>query len=170
VIKTRKLGAFSIRFTHGHFLVYDTSVADPQCVWTKGHCQQGFARRESTACFSTVLDDGEASVVAYSGAFQDDSKYQRVVAVPFFTPGGRVIVSGVLEIYCARLVFVPQGHYLLHCGQWLPDNAVEDEDDHQFIDLFFQKVDTPAVQSRIILADEALHPPDPLLEDADVMA
>jgi hypothetical protein len=149
---TRKLARFSVPFTHSQILAYDSSVDSPQCSWTKDESRRGFTHRDSDVCFVTLLDGGEAIVTVYLGPYMANKNYLRAVAVPFCTPTGRVIVSGVLETHCARLVFVPSGLYMLYCAQGLLDE--ESEDDRQFIDLYFNQLKEPAIQSQIILPGE----------------
>ena len=164
-MKTRKLGAFSLQFTHNQILAYDSSVSNPECHWSKQHLHQGFARRQSNVCFASLFDAADATVTVYLGQYVSDQRYLRVVAVPFYTPTGRVIVSGVLEIYLARVVFVPPGNYMLYCGQWFIDD--ETEPDQQLIDLFFHKLNAAASQSKILVADERIQQAGVLLEEAN---
>jgi hypothetical protein len=162
-----KLGTFMVEFTHGQILVYDSSVPNPQCLWTKRHLEQGFARRESTVCFVTLLDSGEAVTTAYFGSYVENGAYSRVIAVPFFSETGRIIVSGVLEIHCARLVFVPPGHYAVYCGQYITEKGFEE--DKQVVDLFFEKQKTAVTASKILLRDEGIQQSGQMLEQAEEM-
>jgi hypothetical protein len=158
-----KLGSFKVDLNYNQLLVYDVSVEVPECSWTEAHCDQGFARRESTVCFDTILQYGDAEVTIYEGPYSDNALYQRAVAVPFFSPTGRVIVQSVLEIYVAKVVFLPKGYYRLYAAQWLADDG---DEDRQSIDLFFEALPAPAAQSAVLRADEGLNPPAVLLEDA----
>jgi hypothetical protein len=165
-MKTSTLGRFRFNFDHGQFLVYDVSVQVPQCEWTDEHCDQGFARRESAACVGTMLQDGQADVTVFLGPFVGQEIYQRVIALPFYSPEGKIIVKGLLELYLAHVLFCPRGHYKLYVAQWIADEENECEGIH----LFFHQLKKPVPKSEIILADEGLSPPELLLESAAELA
>ncbi len=83
---------FKLPFSYGQFMVYDDSVTLPGCVWQDHHVRQGFARRESVVCFGTILDFGKANVHVWLLPFTKRNEHQRVIAVPFFSPQGKVFV------------------------------------------------------------------------------
>lgn len=161
-MKTSTLGRFRFNFDYTQFLVYDVSVQVPQCEWTEGHCNQGFARRESTACIGTVLQGGEADVTAFFGPFVGKENYQRIIALPFYSPEGKIIVKGLLDLYLAHVLFCRRGNYKLYVAQWIAD----EEHDREGIHLFFHPQEKPITKSDIIVADEGLSPPEVLLENA----
>jgi hypothetical protein len=66
-------------FSYSQFLVYDASVRLPGCDWTDEHSAQGFARRESTVNFSTLLEFGLADVAVIHGAYRPTEEYERVI-------------------------------------------------------------------------------------------
>jgi hypothetical protein len=165
-MKTSTLGSFSFEFDHGQFLLYDASVQVPQCEWTEGHCNQGFARRESAACISTLLQDGNADVTVFSGPYVRQERHERVIALPFYSPEGKIIIRGLLEIYLAHVVFRRASHYKLYAAQWIIDEVDESEGVH----LFFHRQEKPVTKSEIILADEGLSPPRILLEWAEELS
>lgn len=148
-------------FSYGQFLVYDQSVAAPGCLWTEQHTAQGFARRESTVCFRTLLDLGYAEVVYQLDAFMSDSSYERVIAVPFFVSTGKVVVDGPEENSVSRLVEIANGRYRLTAAQ-----RVAGEREH--IELFFEKLELPLRKSQVVVADKELQVPDELLETAAI--
>jgi hypothetical protein len=161
-MKTSILGRFRFDFDHGQFLVYDVSVEGPQCEWTEVHCNQGFARRESAACIATMLQDGSADVTVFFGPFVEQESYQRVIALPFHAPEGKIVIGGLLELYLAHVLFCPRGHYKLYVAQWIAD----EEDEREGVHLFFHPQEEPVTKSEITLADEGLSPPAILLESA----
>src|SRR4051812_11830691 len=108
-MRTASLGSFEISFTHNQFLLYDVSVAVPQCEWTEDHSSQGFARRESAICIGTILQAGTAEVRVYHGPYLPQRDYQRVISNPFRSPSGRIVVCGLLEMYIAHLVQLRPG-------------------------------------------------------------
>jgi hypothetical protein len=161
-MKTRALGAFDIAFSHNQFLIYDVAVAIPQCEWTDEHSRQGFARRESAICLGTILQSGTASVRVYHGPIVPQQEWQRVIANPFSSPTGRIVVRGLMEMYIAHLVQLRPGFYRIYTCQTLADA----QDEHELIELFFLPEDQPMDHSEVILADEGLTPPSVLVEGA----
>src|SRR5262245_31932847 len=143
-MKTSSLARFPVVFNYNQILVYDASVPTPRCVWTDTHCNQGFARRESTVCFDMILQYGEADVTVHLGPYIENSGYHRVIAVPFFSPTGRIIVQAILETYVARVLFLPKGYYKLYAAQRVSGGENED---HELLDFFFDKLDKPATHS-----------------------
>jgi hypothetical protein len=161
-MKTSTLGRFHFEFDYYQFLVYDVSVQVPECEWTKEHCDQGFARRESVACVGTILQYGEADAAAFFGPYLGQESYQRVIAMPFYSPTGRIIVQGMMEMYLAHVLFSEEGHYKLYVAQWIADEPADREGVH----LFFHHQEKPEKKSEIILADQGLAPRAILLESA----
>lgn len=153
---------FELIFSYGQFMVYDSSVTLPGCVWQDLHVRQGFARRESVVCFSTILEYGRANVHVWLLPFTKRNEHQRVISVPFFSPEGRVFLEGPEETVTNRCLEIEVGHYLVTAAQYVLNDQEEE------IDLFFERVLSPAVHSRILLADEQLTPPEELLEDAEI--
>lgn len=149
-------------FSYGQFLVYDQSVVGPGCLWTEKHTAQGFARRESTVCFGTLLEFGDAEVTYELGSFTWEQSYERVIAVPFVVVTGRVIVDGPDERNVQRIMEVPKGNYRLVAAQ----RAVSDEE--EVINLFFEKLDEPLQDSAVMVADNQLDVRGTLLETADI--
>jgi hypothetical protein len=103
-------------FSYGQFLVYDRDVKAPGCRWTDEHTSQGFARRESTVCFRTLLEFGYADVSYCEGPFQPEVEYERVIAVPFFVSSGTVVIDGPDEVSVGRTFTLPAGNYRLVAG------------------------------------------------------
>jgi hypothetical protein len=60
-----------------------------------------------------------------------------------------------------RVFQLPKGHYRLVAAQ-----AVTEEDQEK-MDLYFEKLTEPLATSRIIVADDVMRPPTPLLETAE---
>lgn len=164
-MRTTALGSFEMAFSHGQFLLFDATVAVPECEWTDDHTSQGFARRESAICLGSILQDGVASVRVFHGSYSPQREYQRVIANPFTSPSGRIIVNGLMEMYISRLVQLRPGYYRVYTCQALDDA----HDEHELIDLFFFPEEQPSHQSEIIIADEGLSPPSVLVEEAAEM-
>jgi hypothetical protein len=149
-------------FSYSQIMVYDQSEQLPGCDWTEGHVAQGFARRESTACFGTPLEFGYADVSVIFGVYQPQSDYERVISVPFRSVSGKVTVEGPEELDVDRAFEMPSGDYRLTAAQ-----AIVGEREER-IDLFFEPVSTPLGESSILVAGEMLNPPDLLIETAGI--
>ncbi|MCZ7667023.1 MAG: competence protein ComJ [Chloroflexi bacterium] len=126
------------------------------------HSAQGFARRESTVSFGTLLEYGYADVFCHRGPFQSDKAYERVIAVPFLVCTGKLMVDGPEEINVGRTLELPVGNYRVVCAQRVVDDETE------LIEIFFEKVDEPLRKSEVIIADAILDPCVELLETAEV--
>ena len=141
-------------------MVYDQTEQLPGCDWTEEHTAQGFARRESTVCFGTLLEFGHADVSVMVGSYQAQSDYERVISVPFRSVSGKVTVEGPEEFEVNRAFEMPCGDYKLTAAQ-----AIVGEDEER-IDLFFEPVFAPINGSAILVADEMLKPQEALIETA----
>lgn len=149
-------------FSYSQFMVYDQSVTYPGCLWTENHTAQGFARRQSTVCFGTLLEFGDATVTYQVVRYAFNDKYERVIAVPFIVTSGKVIVNGPEEMNVLRVVELPKGHYRLVAGQHMIG------DDEEAIDLFFEPLNESSSTSAILVADEQLKVPGTLIETAEI--
>jgi hypothetical protein len=151
-------------FSYSQFFVYDAAIQMPACQWTKAHSDQGFARREGTVAFGTLLEFGRARVGVVVGYYEPRSEYQRVIAVPFAAVSGKVIVDGPEETETGRerSFALSMGHYRLVAAQ----RVIGDEE--ELIDLFYELLARPLTKSSILVADEALRPPTLLVETAGV--
>jgi hypothetical protein len=102
-------------------------------------------------------------VLVHLGPYEGRDEHTRVIEVPFEVSSGEVVVGGPEEfpVKPERVVQLPTGHYRLVAAQ-----AVIDEDQEK-IDLYFEKLAEPLATSRIIMADQVMRPPTPLLETAE---
>jgi hypothetical protein len=149
-------------FSYSQFMVFDQSELLPGCDWSEAHSDQGFARRESTVCFGTLLEFGHAVVAVTLGGYLPDDDYVRVIEVPFRCVSGKVIIEGPEETDVNRVFDMPCGDYRLTAAQVLIGN------DEEQIDLFFEALAEPLGQSFIIIADEMLNPPELLIETSSI--
>jgi RHS repeat-associated protein len=152
----------TIYFSYSQFFVFDKSVRRPGCAWTEGHSEQGFARREKNVSFGTLLEFGHAEVSVHRGPYKGNDEHERVIEVPIEVSSGEVVIGGPEELENKHVLRLPKGHYRLVAAQMLTD------DDHEAIDLYVEKLTEPLTHSRIIVADDALHPPSLLLETVEV--
>ena len=88
----------SLYFSYNQFLVFDRSVATrPGLDWTEVHSKQGFARREKTVSFGTLLEFGHAEVAVHLGPYKPTNNHERVIEVPLEVPSGEVVIGGPEE-------------------------------------------------------------------------
>jgi Competence protein J (ComJ) len=154
-------------FSYSQFLVYDASVQVPFCECTAAHFDQGFARRESTVNFRTLLQFGQADLSVNLGPYGADVEYTRVIAVPFVVTSGRVFVKGPEEFEVQRQFEVAPGNYRLTAAQRITVDA-EESDGEEGIALFFEPLAGPLERSSILVADDALAVSDQLIETAEI--
>src|SRR5215813_10398058 len=91
-------------FSYIQFMVFDASVRLSGCDWIPEHSAQGFARRESTVNFNTLLEFGLADVAVIHGVYRQREDYERVIEVPFRVTSRRVIVGGPEETEDKRVI------------------------------------------------------------------
>ncbi len=149
-------------FSYKQFMVYDGRVTLPGCEWTEAHTAQGFARRESVACFSTILDFGHADICVGTATYRPRKHYERVIAVPFLVVDGRVLVDGPEETSVQRAFTLANGAYRLVAAQ-----SVVSEDT-EAIDLYFERMEHLPERSVMLVADQELDPLEPLVEIAAI--
>jgi hypothetical protein len=149
-------------FSYGQFMIYDKSIEFPGCSWTEQHASQGFARRSSSVCFSSILEFGEAEVTIFLRKYHPKKEYERAISVPFLVIDGAVLVDGPEEIGINRSFYLGPGNYQLTVAQFCINENTE------IIDIFFEYKDRPIENSLILIADNQLSPVFPLLEIAEV--
>ncbi len=148
-------------FSYSQFQVFDSEVKLPGCAWTDGHYKQGFARREPNVSFGTLLEFGHADVAVHLGPYKGNDDHERVIEVPIEVSSGEVVVGGPEEYPNKHIVKVPKGHYRLVAAQTVTG------DEREAIDLYFERLAEPLARSRIVVADDVLDPPSPLLESVE---
>jgi Competence protein J (ComJ) len=148
-------------FSYGQFSVYDQSEIRPGCAWTTRHSSQGFARRHSTVAFATILEFGDADIKVILGSYQPLNQHQRAIAVPFQCESGIVIIEGPDEYDVGRQVMLAKGPYRLTAAQSVTGDESEE------VELYFDMLTKPLSRSQLIIIDDLLDPPSPLLESAE---
>lgn len=153
--------------SYSQAMIFDSSVKLPGLDWTDVHFAQGFARRESSVSVRTLIEFGKCHVTTLLGPPVGPpvgplEKYERVVAVPFLSPSGKVLVEGPEESETERIAVIAPGHYRLVLAQARVDEESEE------LHLFFEKLERPLERSELIRADSDLAPPIHLLESAEV--
>lgn len=161
------IGKQQLEFSYSQFLVYDDLEFQPGCDWQQGHVDQGFARRDAVVSFGTLLEFGHARLSVYAGAYRRQEDHARVIAVPFRAKSGEVRIEGPDEGPDERIVRLVPGCYRVTAAQMVLQNDEQNMVFEEGIDIFFEWLEEPAQNSEVIVADEALNPPDVLLEHAD---
>lgn len=151
-----------IYFSYGQFMVFDKSIKLPGCAWTEQHYQQGFARREMNVCFGTLLEFGRGDVSIHLGSYKNLADHQRAIEVPINVPSGEIVIAGPEEIEDKNVFTLSKGAYRLVAAQTVIG------DDRELLDLYFEKLREPLSKSRILVGDDVLHDPNPLLESVEV--
>ena len=149
-------------FSYSQLQVFDSSVKLPGVSWTDGHFKQGFARQAQNVSFGTRLEFGHAEVAVYLAPYKKKDAHERAIEVPFEVISGEVVIGGPEEYPNKHFVKLPNGHYRLVAAQQVTD------EDREVVELFMEKVVEPLTHSRVIVADEELDPPDPLIETVEV--
>jgi hypothetical protein len=91
--------------------------------------------------------------------------------VPLRADSGKIHVGGGPEDLPGRSVKIPPGDYRLVCAQSVIGSETDPDPQKRRrmkIDLYFEPMATPLKESRIVVADEDLHPPSPLLETVEI--
>jgi hypothetical protein len=151
-----------VYFSYSQFCVFDRSVTLPGCAWTDAHFRQGFARREENVCFGTLLEFGHAELAVHLGPYEAMGHHERVVEVPLSVSSGEIVIAGPEDTQNEHLVQLAPGHYRLVVAQTVT------AEDREAIALHFERLAEPLLHSRIVVCDDALAPPDPLVETVDV--
>jgi hypothetical protein len=154
-------------FSYSQFLIYDSLVDLPGLSWTDVHTRQGFARCASAVNFATLTEFGNADLTVHLGPFVADTKYQRVIAVPFAVVSRKVMINGPEEFYHSRNVELEIGYYRVVAAQVQIGEEFQDAK-QEAMDLFFQKLTEPMIHSEIVLADKSIRPPAELCETAEI--
>ncbi|MFU8828805.1 MAG: competence protein ComJ [Phycisphaerales bacterium] len=142
-------------FSYSFFLVYDSGDVNPVFDWQDVHVAQGFARSQTSACFRSMLEFGDAEVDVVIGAYESRSDHVRVIEVPLKIDSGVVAVEGPED-------FGEGLRFEVGAGSWLVTAA--QTADSERIDLFFERTSTLRQFSRVIVGDEELSPMYPLAE------
>jgi len=158
-------------FSYNQFMVFsaDLDLAELAMDWTQEHVDQGFARRKSIVSFSTITQYGQADLNVYLARFEDTASYQRVIAVPFYSPIARVVICGPEEVGSEHFLTVETGYYrLIEAQKLLQPHEYTGDLGHIAVDLYFELVEKPLETSQIIVCDSMLSPPRDLLEYAEL--
>lgn len=152
-------GPDMVRYSYNQVVVFDDSESAPGSLWNDEHWSQGFARREKTVSFATLEQAGKASVKVLLGWPNDLRSAARVIAVPLQVPSGTLHIEGPEEYPAFRAVNVKPGTYMVALAQ------KSDGAGNLTFELFLDK--RTEERSRILKADDALNPPENLMETAE---
>jgi hypothetical protein len=108
----------SLYFSYGQFCVIDRDSDLHGLYWEERHYSQGFATRDSIACFSALAQHGYADVSVALGPYEPAANHDRVISVPFHMRSGLVAVEGPEEVNLVkRNVELAPGNYRLTAAQ-----------------------------------------------------
>ena len=125
------------------------------------HVAQGFARRQFTVNFCTLLECGIANLRVFLGLSSVLDEYERVLAVPLHVESGHVSIEGPDEGPYLRKVNLPPSWYKLYSAQSVIDCTTET------LDLFFDRQPNVLRNSEVIVADERITRTRDLIEDSE---
>jgi hypothetical protein len=116
------VGSSVVRYSYNQIMVYDSSEKTPGCLWTHQHWRQGFARRDTTICFSTLNQAGKAhlSIVNSAG---DVPGVLRAIRSSLKCSSGKMRIEGPDEFPVERFVKVIPGVYSVTFSQRLDDEG-----------------------------------------------
>jgi hypothetical protein len=147
-------------FSYGQFFVYDKELTNPATEWSPDHTRQGFARRERAIAVGTLLEFGFATVTVGLDLPNPLTSYERVLALPLELRSGLLAVDGPEEHPIARWCPAAPGYYRVLIAQ----RTIEDE--REDIAISLERLATRLDRSEVLIADDALDPPTPLIETA----
>ena len=153
-------GSVHLYYAYGFVMVFDKSEPTPQARWIQQHENQGFARRERSVMFSTLRQEGKATVNAFEGWPVDLGQGSRIIAVPLKVLSGELSIQGPEEWPEARYVKVAPGVNTVILSQ-----RIDEVTDQLVLDFF---IDAIATENSKILKAGGLHNiPSVLLETAE---
>ena len=103
---------FDLDVLYSQLCVFDSNLQEPFNDWEEHHVSQGFAWREGSVSFRTIMEDGTHSVQLHiNEPLGDDSNACRIIQVPFMVPeNGDVEVASISDSFGFN---VPKGVYSL---------------------------------------------------------
>lgn len=152
-------------FGYNQFIVLDSAVSNAAFQWTDDNMNQGFARQDSVVSFVTLTQYGKADLRVFLSEYTHDAYYERVIAVPFYSVSGKLVVEGPEESGLMKPVEIPKGNYFLFAAQ----KKVGDDSLRCFlgIDLFLERQGNRN-DCQIIKADSLLKPPKTLIQHTSI--
>jgi hypothetical protein len=93
--------------------------------------------------------------------------YERALAIPLEVKSGVVEIDNPEEDIGTREIRLESGHYQLTIAQKRLTSEEEEEIGEEEIKIWFEKVDLPMLRSKLLVVDEMLDPPTPLVETAN---
>jgi hypothetical protein len=148
----------TIDVSYTQLAVFDPALEKPFNDWRPEHVDQGFAWRPGSVSFGTLEESGPIDVQMRLASKPQAllAETQRAMQVPFTVPEAGVVV--VASIGGAKEVDVPAGGY-----QLVFEHGIADDRMWARITL----VREPSPRFAVLVADDELDPPDPLVTDAE---
>jgi hypothetical protein len=148
-----------LRYSYNQFFVYDSLEKAPGCLWTNHHWRQGFARRDSTICFSTLNQAGKARLSIVDSAAEVTGTV-RAIRAGMQCPSGKARIEGPDEYPIERFVRLSPGDYSVTLSQRI------DTETGLWLYLSFDQAER-VIPSQILKADALLEQSIIPLETAD---
>lgn len=147
----------SIDVSYAQLAVFDPALQDPFNDWRPEHVAQGFAWRAGSVSFATLEDGGRIDVQVRLASKSPTllPETRRAIQVPFRVPDSGAVE--VASIAGGKQVEVPAGEYLMVFEHGIAD-------DRMWARITFVRDRSP--RFAVLVADDALDPPDPLVTDA----
>ena len=135
--------------THSQIAVFKANLQNPFNDWTQEHVDQGFAWREGSVSFATLIDAGPHRIDIVVTVAPETASQQalRVIAVPFSVAGDATLELATVSESTA--LKIPAARYELRCELFARDPSGVWP-----VRLVFVRTDTP--DFKIIRNDGAL--------------
>lgn len=132
--------------------------------WTDLHARQGFSRGPGTIQLSTLTQFGSAKLTVHLQDYNEQSKFERVIEIPFEIPKGKLEIGSIERVDDPLVIEVEPGYYKVVVAQSL---LAEDESGagRELIDIYLGKLEYPIIKSKILVCDAGLDPLEALVEN-----
>jgi hypothetical protein len=143
--------------SYAQITFFDGTLDNPFNDWAAQHVQQGFAWRDGSASFKTLIESGQTRVeFAQVQIFVPKSSALRSISVPFVChEGARIEIATITESQPLQL---EAGEYQLIYETWFSDGICWCR---------FSVVRNGNLEPQILICDNDMHPLYPLLMHAD---
>jgi hypothetical protein len=151
------VSSFDLFVSYAQIAVFDGNLENPFNDWTEQHVHQGFAWREGSVSFKTLIEAGQTKVdFAQVQVFFPSSSALRSISVPFVCQeGARIEIATVTE---SRPIQLEAGEYQIIYETWVSEEICWCR---------FSVVRNGNLEPQILICDTDLLPSFPLLMHAD---
>jgi hypothetical protein len=147
---------FNLEFSYSQISVFQTNMIDPFNNWNDVHVLQGFSWRPNSVSFKTLSEYGDAEItIELSDSIKISDGAIRSILVPF-TVEEEIEIASITD---SVVIEIPKGEYGLIFNA-IPSTSNNSER----YELIFVKSTFP--EAKILIQDDELSPPSPLLMEA----